>query len=95
MTVSFYNISGGPSGTKNVQHSGSSLKSSKAEAKNTINFQSELENASSVDASSTVADPERAARVETLKAQVSAGTYNMDTNKVATALMQHLVGSQG
>nr|WP_320009544.1 flagellar biosynthesis anti-sigma factor FlgM [uncultured Desulfobulbus sp.] len=93
MTVNFFSIPGGTNGPKSVQNTGSSSKSAKAESKDNAIFSSELQSATSAQESNKVQDPERVAKIQALKAQFESGSLenNLDLEKVAGALLNHLV----
>ena len=63
----------------------------KTEGKEGASFSSALQGAAATQAASKTVDPERAARVQELKAQVSSGQYQPDLNKVASNLLKFLV----
>ena len=66
-------------------------KTAKTEGKEGASFSSALQGAAATQAASKTVDPERAARVQELKAQVSSGQYQPDLNKVASNLLKFLV----
>lgn len=93
MTVEFFGVRGmGQIGGLNkVGRLGEPQKTAKTEGKEGTSFSSALQGAASTQAISKTADPERAARVQELKAQVSSGQYEPDLNKVASSLLKFLV----
>ena len=70
---------------------GETQKTSKTEGKDSASFSTALQGASSAQSTGKTEDPERAARVQELKAQVSSGQYQPDLNKVASSLLKFLV----
>jgi len=95
MTVNFFSIPGGPSGTKGAQQTTGAQKSAKAEAKESAKFSSTLETATASTAAKETQDTERSARVNELKAQIQNGSYNPDLTKVASALLNHMSQQNG
>lgn len=93
MTVNFFGFSSRTQigGSLNINQAGGTQKSSKSESKKGVSFSSALEGATAAQASSKVDDPERAARVQELKAQVDSGEYEPDLDKVASSLLKFLV----
>ena len=92
MTVEFFGVRGFGQlgGINKTSRPGDTRKTDKAE-KDQGAFSTALEGASEVQASAQTADPERAARIEALKEQVAAGTYEPDLNRVASSLLKFLV----
>ena len=92
MTVEFFGIRGmGQIGGLNkLSRLGDAQKTAKTEGKEESSFSSALQGASAAQAAGKVEDPERAARVQELKAQVSSGQYEPDLNKVASSLLKFL-----
>lgn len=78
-------------GINKLNRSGDTQKSAKTEGKDSTAFSSALQGASSAQGIAKTEDPERAARVQDLKAQVSSGQYEPDLNKVASSLLKFLV----
>ncbi len=62
----------------------------KAAATDRVDFSSALQQATRVREAAPAADPERAARVAQLKAEIEAGTYRPDPQKVAESLVRRL-----
>ena len=93
MSVNFFGIQGtGPIGGLNkINRSGEAKKTAKSDENEGISFSSSLQGASSAQSLAKTEDPERAARVQELKAQVSSGQYNPDLTKVASSLLKFLV----
>ena len=93
MTVNFFGLRGmGQIGGLNkIGRSGDAQKTAKTEGKEETSFSSALQGATSAQSVSKTEDPERAARVQELKAQVSSGQYEPDLNKVASSLLKFLV----
>ena len=93
MTVEFFGVRGmGQIGGLNkVGRAGDSQKSAKTESKDGASFSSALQGAAAAQAASKTEDPERTARVQELKSQVSSGQYQPDLNKVASSLLKFLV----
>lgn len=78
-------------GINKVGRSGESQKTAKTEGKDSASFSAALQGATSAQGTAKTEDPERAARVQELKAQVSSGQYEPDLNKVASSLLKFLV----
>lgn len=78
-------------GVSKVGRSGETQKTGKTEGKDSASFSAALQGAASTQGASKTEDPERAARVQELKAQVSSGQYEPDLNKVASSLLKFLV----
>ncbi|MBM9537405.1 flagellar biosynthesis anti-sigma factor FlgM [Desulfobulbus alkaliphilus] len=93
MTVNFFGVNGmGQIGGPNKVHRpGETQKTTKTEGKEGPSFSSALQGATAAQTGPKVEDPERAARVQALKAQVASGQYQPDLNKVAASLMKFLV----
>ena len=93
MTVEFFGVRGmGQIGGLNkINRTGDSQKTAKTEGKDGTSFSSALQGATAAQAAGKTEDPERAARVQELKAQVSSGQYEPDLNKVASSLLKFLV----
>lgn len=91
MTVNFFGFSSRIGSNLNVNQVGGTQKTSKSASKEDVSFSSALEGATAAQASSKVDDPERAARVQELKAQVNSGEYEPDLDKVASSLLKFLV----
>ena len=93
MTVEFFGVRGmGQIGGLNkIGRLGEAQKTAKTEGKEGASFSSALQGASAAQSTGKVEDPERAARVQELKAQVSSGQYEPDLNKVASSLLKFLV----
>ena len=93
MTVNFFGVNGMGQigGVNKVSRPGDAQKTGKAEGKEGASFSSALQGASATLAAGKAEDPERAAQVAALKAQVASGQYEPDLNKVAASLMRFLV----
>lgn len=78
-------------GINKVGRSGETQKTGKTEGKDSASFSAALQGATSTQSAAKTEDPERAARVQELKAQVSSGQYEPDLNKVASSLLKFLV----
>jgi negative regulator of flagellin synthesis FlgM len=92
MTVEFFGMSGiGPLGGVNkTAKPMDAPKTGKAGGSESASFSEALKGAGEVQANS-VENPERAARVAELKAQVANGTYEPDLDQVASSLLKFLV----
>jgi negative regulator of flagellin synthesis FlgM len=55
-----------------------------------VDFSSELQQANKSGEVGQAMDPERAAKLESLKQQISEGTYNPDMREVASSLIDYL-----
>jgi len=55
-----------------------------------VDFSSELQQANKSSDMTRASDPERAEKVESLKQQISNGTYNPDMKDVASSLLDYL-----
>ena len=95
MTVEFFGIRGMGqiSGLNKIGRTGDTQKTAKTDGKEGASFSSALQGAAATQAAGKVEDPERAARVQELKAQVSSGQYQPDLTKVASSLLKFLVES--
>lgn len=93
MTVEFFGVRGmGQIGGLNkIGRLGDAQKTAKTEGKEGASFSSALQGAAAAQAAGKTEDPERAARVQELKAQVNSGQYEPDLNKVASSLLKFLV----
>ena len=93
MTVEFFGVRGmGQIGGLNkISRTGEAQKSAKTDGKEGPSFSSALQGATAAQAAGKTEDPDRAARVQELKAQVASGQYEPDLNKVASKLLQFLV----
>ena len=93
MTVEFFGVRGMGqiSGLNKIGPLGDAKKTAKTEGKENASFSSALQGATAAQAAGKVEDPERAARVQALKAQVSSGQYEPDLHKVASNLLKFLV----
>ncbi len=91
MTVNFFGMSNRPIGGLNVNQVSDSQKSSKTKSTEEVSFGATLESAQAAQSTNKIDDPERAARVQELKAQVSAGTYEPDLESVSAQLLKFLV----
>jgi len=93
MTVEFFGVRGmGQIGGLNkISRPGEAQKSAKTEGKEGTSFSSALQGATATQAAGKAEDPERAARVQELKAQVASGQYQPDLGKVASSLLKFLV----
>lgn len=78
-------------GLNKVTSAGEAQKSAKTEGKEGASFLSALQGATAAQPTARAEDPERAARVQELKAQVASGQYEPDLNKVASSLLRFLV----
>lgn len=78
-------------GVNKTSRPGDAQKTSKSEGKQGASFSSTLQGATAAKAASSIDNPERAAKVASLKEQVANGTYEPDLNKVATSLLKFLV----
>ena len=93
MTVEFFGVRGMGQigGISKIGRPGETQKSSKTEGKDSASFSTALQGVSSAQGTGKAEDPERTARVQELKAQVSSGQYEPDLNKVASSLLKVLV----
>jgi len=55
-----------------------------------VDFSSELQQANKGEEATKAMDPERAAKLESLKRQIGEGTYNPDMREVASSLLNYL-----
>jgi negative regulator of flagellin synthesis FlgM len=93
MTVEFFGVRGiGQLGGLNkIGPLADTKKSAPTEGPEGASFSSALQGAAATQAAGKAVDPERAARVQELKAQVSSGQYEPDLQKVASSLLKFLV----
>ncbi len=92
MMIDFFGVGGPP-------HIGGPKKPAKApagkpgETKKTdqVEFSSVLQGVNKAQSSGSAAEAERAAKVQQLKEQVAAGTYEPDIRKVAASLVHYLI----
>ena len=93
MTVEFFGVRGmGQIGGLNkIGRVGDAQKTAKTDGKEGTAFSAALQGAAAAQATGKTEDPERAARVQELKAQVSSGQYQPDLTKVASSLLKFLV----
>lgn len=78
-------------GLNKIGQTGDTQKTAKGENKEGVSFASALHGATAAQGVDKVEDPERAARVAALKAQVASGQYEPDLTKVASSLLRFLV----
>jgi len=93
MTVEFFGVQGfGPLGGVNKNsRPGASGKTGKAEKSKNTDFSTALQGAGEMQSTGQAFDTQRAAKVQEIKEQVAAGTYEPDLNKVASSLLKFLV----
>ncbi len=93
MTVEFFGVRGFGQigGTGKANSPGGTEKTGATDAKAGVSFNHTLQETKGMQAVNQAQDPERAARVEQLKAQVNSGSYEPDLNKVASSLLKFLV----
>lgn len=65
-------------------------KNKQSESTEKVDFSSELQQANKSSDMTRASDPERAEKVESLKQQISNGTYNPDMKDVASSLLDYL-----
>lgn len=92
MSVEFFGV-GGPGQIGNLKKSQKVQADKKAEgaSEDKVQFSSVLQDVNKAKATAQSHDAERAERVQQLKAQIKAGSYEPDLKKVSSSLLQFLV----
>lgn len=92
MSVEFFGV-GGPGQIGNLKKTQKVQADKKVEGagEDKVQFSSVLQDVNKAKATNQASDAERTERVQQLKAQIKAGSYEPDLNKVSASLLQFLV----
>jgi negative regulator of flagellin synthesis FlgM len=92
MSVEFFGV-GGPGQISNLKKTQKAQTDKAAEGAggDKVQFSSVLQDVNKANASTQTGDPERAERIQQLKAQIQNGSYKPDLEKVSASLLQFLV----
>ena len=92
MSVEFFGVGGpGQIGSLNKTQKVQSDKKAEATGEDKVQFSSVLQDVNKAKSAEEITHAERAARVQELKAQIQAGSYEPDLKKVSASLLQFLV----